>query len=228
MELSLRKKGQDGGPDSAQNNASFEVLVARARTGDEDAAGVLIEKYRNYLLFLANEDVDQDLRAKIGASDAVQESMMHAQMKLQQFAGNSELEFKAWLRSILANDIRKNRRKYFAQKRDAKREVNIQEQSAVGRGLFDEHLTPSSDAIRQEKEKAIKAATSRLTVDQQQVIQLRNFEELSFEEIGSKMDRSADAARKLWARAIEALKISLKSVSPELIEGQPESEGSHE
>ncbi len=197
------------GPERSPDDRSFDELVARARAGDQDASGELIENYRNYLLFLANADVDQDLRTKFAASDAVQESMLHAQLKLDQFAGETEAEWKAWLRTILTNDILKSRRQFNAQKRNANREVNIQDHSAVGRRLLDDHLTPCSEAIQQEKQLAMKLAMSQLTADQQLVIQLRNFEQLGFDEIGERMNRSADAARKMWARTIEALKLAL-------------------
>jgi hypothetical protein len=38
------------------------------------------------------------------------------------------------------------------------------------------------------------------------VIELRNRERLTFAEVGQRMGRSAEAARKLWARAIELLR----------------------
>jgi len=69
---------------------------------------------------------------------------------------------------------------------------------------------------------------SQLSADQQQVITLRNFEQLGFEEIGSRMNRSADAARKLWSRSIETLKLSLRLNSPELIEDSKQSGTDHE
>jgi len=213
---------------SQGHDSSFQVLVTRARNGDSEACGELVENYRKYLLFLANEDVDQNLKTKVGASDAVQESIMHAQTNLKQFAGNSESEFKAWLRTILVNDIQKNRRKFNTQKRNVKQEINIQEQSAIGRGLLDERLTPSSEAIRLEQERALTTAMDRLTVEQRQVIQFRNFEQLGFEEIGARMNRSTDAARKMWARSIEALKISIASNNMESIDDPHQGKGSHE
>jgi RNA polymerase sigma-70 factor (ECF subfamily) len=47
--------------------------------------------------------------------------------------------------------------------------------------------------------------------DYRRVIELRYLEEQSFEEIGARMQRSADAARKLWARAVERLQQELES-----------------
>ena len=190
---------------------SFERLLAQARAGDSSAVGRLVEEYRNYLLVIANEDADDRLRGKVGSSDIVQESMMCAQQRFEQFQGASDAEVKAWLKTILTNNLRKNRRSFETQKRNSLLEINIEEESAVGRLLLDKNLTPSSDAIHREKIKALASATANLPVDYQQVIRHRNLEQQSFEEIGQRMGRSADAARKLWARAIETLKVALQN-----------------
>jgi RNA polymerase sigma-70 factor (subfamily 1) len=144
--------------------------------------------------------------------------MMHAQQNIRQFQGDNEFEWKAWLRAILGNDIRKSRRTFSSQKRNTKLEINLQEQSAVGRGLQAGELTPRSDAIQQETTSAIYRALSQLPEDQRQIIRLRNFDQLGFEEIGAQMDRSGDACRKMWARAIELLKQILKAEAPGLID----------
>jgi DNA-directed RNA polymerase specialized sigma24 family protein len=46
---------------------------------------------------------------------------------------------------------------------------------------------------------------AQLPEPQQQIVRLRSYEDLSFEEAGRCMGRSAEAARKLWGRAIEQL-----------------------
>ena len=65
--------------------------------------------------------------------------------------------------------------------------------------------TPRSGAIANEDAALLRAALARLPEQAQQVIKLRSWEQLSFPEIGEKMDRSAEAARKLWSRAVEQL-----------------------
>ncbi len=185
---------------------SFEQLVRMAQSGDRNAIGNLIERYRKYLLLIANQDIGPELKTKMGASDVVQDSLINAQVHFEQFHGTSEREFKAWLKAILTNDIRKCHRHFATQKRDANLEINLQEQSNVGRMLHDAQLTPSSDAIEKEKSNAIRIALASLSPDQQQVIRLRNFELLNYDEIGKRMGRSEAAARKLWARSIESLK----------------------
>ncbi len=194
-------------------------MVALGKSGDRDAIGRLLSKYRNYLLLIANQDLDANLRAKLGASDVVQESMMLAQKNFEQFRGESEQEFLGWLKTILVNDLRNNRRQFATRKRDAGLELNLQEQSSVKDRLVDANLTPSSDAMQRERAQALSAALSGLSDDHRQVIQLRNFEQLDFEAVGQRMNRSADAARKLWARALESLQAQLSSSSPELLTG---------
>jgi DNA-directed RNA polymerase specialized sigma24 family protein len=46
---------------------------------------------------------------------------------------------------------------------------------------------------------------ARLSEEHQQALRLRNQEDLSFEEVGRRLGRSAEAARKLWARALARL-----------------------
>ncbi len=44
-----------------------------------------------------------------------------------------------------------------------------------------------------------------LSNEQRRVIQLRSLEGMSLEEVGQAIGKSADAARKIWARAIDEL-----------------------
>lgn len=197
--------------DGLEIDPPFEELLKRARSGNSEAVGRLIEQYRNYLLLIANQGISEGLRTKFGASDAVQESMLLAADNFGQFRGGLEPEFKVWLRTILANDIRKANRRFATTKRDSNREINIQEQSAVGRGLVDDELTPSSAAIEKEKADALADVLKKLTPLQRQVVRLRNFERLSFAEIGNRIDKNEEASRKLWARTIETIKRRLDS-----------------
>ena len=59
--------------------------------------------------------------------------------------------------------------------------------------------------MARESVSALRAALSRLPDDEQAVIVLRHFESLSFQEVGHRLDRSPEAARKLWSRAIARL-----------------------
>jgi RNA polymerase sigma-70 factor (ECF subfamily) len=63
--------------------------------------------------------------------------------------------------------------------------------------------------MEHEQDRALQAALGRLPEDYRRVITLRYEQQLSFEEIGQLLHRSPDAARKLWARAVERLQEEL-------------------
>jgi RNA polymerase sigma-70 factor (ECF subfamily) len=78
--------------------------------------------------------------------------------------------------------------------------------SAMAGVIADASPTPRSEALQQERIELLFQALAKLPEDQRTAITLRNFEELDFAEIGRRLHRSPEAARKLWARAIESLR----------------------
>jgi RNA polymerase sigma-70 factor (ECF subfamily) len=56
---------------------------------------------------------------------------------------------------------------------------------------------------------ALQKALERLPEDYRQVIALRHQEQLTFDEIGQRLQRTGNAARLLWLRAIERLQAEL-------------------
>ncbi len=203
------------------DEAPIQELILKARAGDASALSDLVENYRDYLLLIANSEIGNQLQGKVGASDLVQQSVFGAQRNFSQFRGEHSTELKAWLRTILRNNVRKTHRQYSTRKRNLGQEVCLEDNSAVRGGIMDLQLTPSSEAIQREKESALRSALASLSTNHQTIIQLRNFEQLEFAEIGKQMGRSADAARKLWARALHSLQETLAQQSPELITNQP-------
>ena len=89
--------------------------------------GGLLERYRQYLLMIANEVIGPELRAKLGASDLVQDTFLEAQRRLDGFRGRTGAELRAWLREILECRLANLRRSYLTtEKRRHVREVAIE------------------------------------------------------------------------------------------------------
>lgn len=180
-----------------------------ARGGSRDALGKVLESARQYLLSIARQELEADLRAKNSPSDVVQETFVEAQRAFGQFQGDTEDELLAWLRQLLLHRVGKLRRRYRdTQKRRLAREVALgADDSSDGPagGLTANMLSPSGQAMENEQDQALQAALGRLPEDYRRIITLRYQEQLPFEEIGRLLQRSPDAARKLWARAVERL-----------------------
>jgi RNA polymerase sigma-70 factor (ECF subfamily) len=194
----------------------FERLIEAARSGSKDVLGQLLESWRDYLLLLANQQLDSVLRPKGGASDLVQETFLEAQGGLAQFEGRSEQEWVGWLRTILEHNVANFRRRYeVTQKRNIFRELPLHGGTYRDRLLGIDYVadtqTPSARAVADEEILAVQRALSRLPHQQRWIIEARHQQGFSFAEIGRHLDRSAEAARKLWSRAIRRLADELDS-----------------
>jgi RNA polymerase sigma-70 factor (ECF subfamily) len=191
-----------------------DELLAAARKGSREALGSALESCRTYLVLVANEELDINLRAKLGPSDVVQETFVTAQRAFGRFHGRSQEELLAWLRQILVNKISETRRHFYrSQRRALSREIQAAD-STNGNGSawnqIDRDLTPHRQFVSSETAEHISRAMDRLSPDHKEVIRLRNWELLAFDEIGRRMARSAGAARALWMRALEQLAASLE------------------
>jgi RNA polymerase sigma-70 factor (ECF subfamily) len=200
-----------GAVDPPIANPTLEVAddvagwVAAARQGSPEAMGKLAEACRGYLLLVANGELSPQLRGKIGASDIVQETLLRAQQGIGEFRGQDEEQLLAWLRRILLNLLGNVHRDYQqTQRRQVAREAPwgnpgpgdaVMPLAAVGD-------TPRTAAVAGEEAILLRRALLRLPDEYRRVVVLRNWERLSFDEIGEKLDRSAEAVRKLWSRAL--------------------------
>jgi RNA polymerase sigma-70 factor, ECF subfamily len=199
--------------DSEMRNVSR--LLENARRGDDACRAQLFELCRSYLGFVARAQVETWLRAKVDASDLVQQTMLEAHRDFDRFQGGTEKEWLAWLRRILAHNMADFVRHYRgAAKRGAAREIPIRNpaESDLGPGAPEPaapDITPSQEFLKLDTELRVAAALGQLPPDYQEVIVLRNLERLPFEEVAERMDRSRPAAQMLWMRAIKKLREAL-------------------
>ena len=196
----------------------FPQLVEQARAGDLVAIDQLVSQWRNYLLLIANQDLDQELQPKVAPSDMVQQSLLDVQQHIVDFRGSSEAEFRAWVRQILRNNIQTARRRFkTAKQRDLNREIDIDDSGNPP--LLHAEDSPSAAALNLERESVLESAMQKLPKHYRQVIQLRNWEELTFVEIAKRMDSTEDSVRKLWARALLRIQQEIAQEFPDFNSG---------
>ena len=186
---------------------ALETWITAARRGDVEALGRAMQAFREYLLLVANAELEAELRAKGGASDLVQETFLLAHRDVKGFRGQTAVEWRDWLRTILLHQLANNRRRFRAAKRQVGREVVIDDVARDDRsGLAD---SSSHDLDRREREAVLLAALERLPDRYREVVVWHNKERLPFEEVGRRHGVSAEAARKRWTRALARLRIEL-------------------
>ena len=203
------------GDSNGRSHDSFAADIAAARGGCQQALNRLLTGCLPYLMLVANHTLPKDLRAKVGGSDLVQDTLLQVNRTFLRFSGNTRSELLAWLRgAFLKNALSEGRRYRGTKKRELRREVSLDQElfADEDQGMLDlSECSPSHQASAAEEADRLNAALARLPDEYRRVLDLRNWEGRSFAEIGAMMDRTADAARKLWARAVQKLKDELQS-----------------
>src|SRR4051812_46185763 len=183
-----------GRSEPMSSSGDWERRLLQAHQGSVEIRTRLLEEYRSYLLQLARQELDTELRAKVGASDLVQESLVAAYCHFDQFHGDRPEELKGWLKQILLNRLANWRRYYRdTDKRQLDCEVPLDPawQSDVDDNwLTDNAPSPSAVAIHNEQQRLLQQALARLPEQYRQVLVWRSLEQRSFDEIGGLLGRS--------------------------------------
>lgn len=175
-------------------------------------------QYQPWLQLLARLEIESRFAGKFSASDAVQQTLLEAWRGWDAFRGEGDAGRRAWLRGILAHQLAHLGRAFVAQKRDLAREcsldVSLAHTSLRLAGLLAaDQTSPSAPLQAEEKSLELARVLESLPEDYRQVIILRNLEELPYEAIADRMQRTPGAIRMLWLRALAALQEQVRSSS---------------
>jgi RNA polymerase sigma-70 factor, ECF subfamily len=194
-----------GNPTVPPSNAALSGLLVAARDGRPSDVWALLDLYRGYLTRLAAARIPPGLRAKAGPSDLVQDTLLEAHRDLAGFRGQTEAEWLGWLRRILLHNLGNFERRYFGTvMRQAGRETSLAD-APTAAAVADPGPSPSSVLVARERQAGVDAVLDRLPADYRDVVVWHHRHGLSFDEIGRRLGRTADAARRLWTRAIDRL-----------------------
>jgi RNA polymerase sigma-70 factor, ECF subfamily len=188
-------------PDSAET----QRLLRQVRTGNRQAFEQLLAQHRPYLRQLVELRLDPKLRPRVDPSDVVQEAQIEAVRRLDAYLDQAPLPFRLWLRQ-LAHDrlLMMHRRHVKAARRAVGQEVRLPEQSSIllVRQLLATGSTPSQKLNHQELACRVRQAVAELPEADRDVLLMRTFEGLSFEEVSYLLGIDPAAARKRHGRAL--------------------------
>ena len=176
-----------------------------------------LEYFREYLRVLARLHIDPRLRGKLDPSDVVQETLLRAHERRDQFRGTTDAELAAWLRQILASQLAQALRRYTRQQRDVglerSLEAAVEESSARLEGwLAADQSSPSEAADRHDRLRRLADAITRLPDDQRRAVELRHLFELPVADIAAEMGRTEVAVAGLVRRGLKRLRELLSDV----------------
>jgi RNA polymerase sigma-70 factor (ECF subfamily) len=160
---------------------------------------------------LARVQLEPRLRAKLDASDIVQDALLQAHEHREQFRGRTEAELAGWLRAILANTLTAAARRYAADARDLGRERSLQDSLArssarIEGWLAADQSSPSERVMRVEELFRLASALEQLPPDQREVIELHHLKGWPITEVAEAMQRTKPAVMGLLFRGQKKLR----------------------
>ena len=192
-------------------------LLANAKGGDRAAVNRLLERHRVSLRKLISLRLDRQIARRVDASDVVQDVLLEANTRLQDYLADPRMPFHLWLRQ-LAQDrmIDLHRRHRGAQRRSLDREQSLAVPQFADRSGFDlmgqladHELTPAAASIRKELEARFVVALDQLEDEDREIVLMRHFEQLGNSAVAEALGLSAAAAGMRHLRALRKLRAIL-------------------
>jgi RNA polymerase sigma-70 factor, ECF subfamily len=190
--------------DLAPESPETQELLVQAEAGEAKAIDRLMTRHRDYLHRFIEFRLDPRLAARVDASDVVQEAQLEAVRRLGDYLRQRPMPFRLWLRQIAYDRLVMMRRYHLrSARRTVDREVGLSERSSlllVGQLLTSS--TASKHLARRELAAEIRKAIAQVPDQDREVLIMRTFEGLSFNEVAWLLGIAPAAARKRHGRAL--------------------------
>ncbi len=191
-----------------------KVLLAKAGDGDESAVNQLLDRHRDAVRKLIRMRLDQRIQRRVDVSDVLQDVLIEANRRLQEYIKNPGMSFHLWLRQIAKDRMIDAFRRH---RGSAKRSVDREQSLTAPRGsehssimlaqqLQDHEMTPATAAAQKELAKKVEEAIGRLGEADYEIIVMRHYEQLSNREVAEALNLTEPAASMRYLRAIKRLR----------------------
>jgi RNA polymerase sigma-70 factor (ECF subfamily) len=201
---------------------STRVLVQKFQDGDQAALDELFQRYYPRVLASVRLRLGSGLRKKEQSMDIVQDVMLEAFQRIGTIKFASDGDFMRYLRQVVLHEICDKADFWEAAKRNRKKEVPLKNDRSSMSGnplntkAICSDLTPSKIFSRLEDMAVMEKAMDRLaekSLESRDLFVDVAIEGRSYAEIAAEAGSTPDAIRMRFARAKEALKLILKSLT---------------
>src|SRR5262249_18411157 len=164
----------DASTNQMETATNDEQMVERALSGDPEAFGEIVRRWERRIFALAFGMLGREEDAR----DATQETFLAAFRNLRALRGDAKVS--SWLHRIAVNQcIRRQRRA------KVKSETALEDEAEKNAAVFISaaEVSPARAAEASEQIVAVHVAVSTLPLELRQVVVMKEFEELTFQEI---------------------------------------------
>jgi RNA polymerase sigma-70 factor, ECF subfamily len=190
-------------------------LVRRAQAGDHAALQPLFDRYYDRVRRIVRLRLGGGLRSRLESADIVQETFLAALAGFDRFEVRSEASLLQWLAVLAENRIRDAADWHGAGKRDAGREVPLSLPGRSGTVHLDpaaSGMAPADGVAHDEQVEALEAAVAELPEPERELVVLRDYVGMSWEDVAARTGRvSAAAARMAHGKVLLSLGAKLRA-----------------
>ena len=188
--------------------------IEQLRGGDRQALAALFDQYRDRLRRMVELRLDPRLRARLDASDVVQEAFLDVARDLDAYLADPKLPPLLWLRLHVGRRLTTLHRQHLGTRmRDAGQEISLYQgalpeasSAALASMLLGRHTSPTQAAQRAERMLRVQEALNSLDPIDREVLALRHFEQLGRAEAALVLGITQEAGAKRYFRALKRLK----------------------
>lgn len=181
---------------------SDEQIVEIALRGDADAFGEIVRRWERRIYALAFGMLGREEDAR----DATQETFIAAFRNLRGFRGEAKVS--SWLHRIAVNQcITRQRRAR------VRSETALEDETERDAGAFTiaASESPASQAESRERTEVVRRAVAALPPELRQVIVMKEFEEMTFQEIAATLELPLSTVKSRLYTALKQLRMRLES-----------------
>ncbi len=189
-------------------NLTDEQLVEQAVNEDSEAFGEIVKRWERKIFalcfgMLAREDE---------ARDAAQETFISAYKNLKNFRGDAKVS--SWLHRIAVNQCLTVKRRAKTRSESFLDDENNTEEKVF---VAPPRLSPSRTTEQNERLKIIRQAVASLPVDLRQIVVMKEFEEMTFQEISDALDLPLSTIKSRLYTALKQLRMKLERTPMEVV-----------
>ncbi len=185
-----------------------EQIVKLALKDEPEAFGEIVNRWERKIFALCYGMLNREDEAK----DAAQETFIAAYKNLAKYRGDAKVS--SWLHRIAVNQCLTRKR------RDKTRSESFFDESESTEEKFfvaPARYTPSRLAEQDERTKTVRQAVKTLPDELKQVVIMKEFEEMTFQEISDAMDIPLSTVKSRLYTALKQLRMKLERSALEVV-----------
>ena len=193
-------------------------LLVRWNGGDQAALQDLLDAHLSWVRGVVRGQLGERLRARLESGDVVQEAMLEFLRYGPRIKPRDGAQFRAIIGRIVINTLRDSSDWFLRKRRAMSSERPLSPESTVDLTLAAHSPQPDERAALLEIEERIRLVLELMPPQDRQILILREWDDLSFPEIGERLELSADAARMRYERALPRMRRGLRELRSGAVE----------